>query len=383
MLTALLFIIIEGERRSLPREAFLSGISMASYREDRVSALIPARNEAASIARTVRSVAAQPEVTEIIVIDDHSEDATAEILESLKEEIPQLRTIRVGNPPPGWMGKAHALSIGARDATGNWLLFTDADTFHHPGSLDAVLDRVQRERADMISLSPGQETVTWWEKAVIPFAYFELARRFRFSKINDPKSKSAAANGQYLLIRRAVYESIGGHEAVHGEILEDVALARRLKSEGRRILFLPGVKWVSTRMYRTFGDMWAGWRKNLYLLWGSSPGAVLLALGRIWFLNVAPPIGCVLGLILGLSLKAPAERAQFAALGLAFLVSLALARYFYSKALRWIGYDPDLANYLIPGAALFSLMLVDSMVAHRWLGSVSWKGREYSTNRRH
>jgi len=354
---------------------------MASFKEDRVSALIPARNEAASIARTVRSVAAQPEVAEIIVIDDHSEDGTADILESLKEEIPQLRAIRVGNPPPGWTGKAHALSVGAREATGNWLLFTDADTDHRPGSLDAVLERASKERADMISLSPAQETVTWWEKGVIPFAYFELARRFRFTKINDPKSKAAAANGQYMLIRRAVYEAIGGHEAVHGEILEDVALAQRLKGDGRRILFLPGVRWVSTRMYRSFGDMWAGWRKNLYLLWGSSPAAVLLAFARIWFLNVAPPIGSVLSLILALSLKAPAERAQFAALGLAFLVSLALARFFYSKALRWMGYDPDLANYLIPGAALFSLMLFDSMVAHRWLGSVSWKGREYSTHR--
>ncbi len=355
---------------------------MASYREDRISALIPARNEAASIARTVRSVAAQPEVTEIIVIDDHSEDGTAEILESLKREIPQLRTLRVGNPPPGWMGKAHALSVGAREATGNWLLFTDADTFHHPNSLDAVLMRAQRERADMISLSPAQETPTWWEKAVIPFVFFELARRFRFSKINDPKQKDAAANGQYILIRRAVYDASGGHEAVHGEILEDVAIARRLKSQGRRIIFLPGAGWVSTRMYRSFGDMWAGWRKNLYLLWGSSPVAVLLSFARIWFVNVAPAIGCVLGLILALSLKTNAGRAQFAALGLAFLISVAMGRVFYAKALKWIGFSPDLANYLIPGAALVSLMLVDSMVAHRWLGSVSWKGREYSTNRR-
>ncbi len=349
--------------------------------EDRVSALIPARNEAASIARTVRSVAAQSEVAEIIVIDDHSEDGTAGILESLREEIPRLRTLQVGDPPPGWTGKAHALASGAREATGNWLLFTDADTNHLPDSLSAVLQRAYRERADLISLSPAQEMETWWERAVIPFAFFELARRFRFSQINDPKSKAAAANGQFILIRRAVYESVGGHDAVRSEILEDVALARIVKQAGRRIFFMPGAGWVSTRMYRSFGEMWAGWRKNLYLLWGSSPLAVLAAFARIWFLNVAPPIGCVAGLILALTLSVPAERAQFAVLGLAFLSAVAMGRYFYSKALRWLGFAPDLANYLIPGSALFSFMLVDSMVAHRWLGSVSWKGREYSTNR--
>jgi glycosyltransferase involved in cell wall biosynthesis len=351
---------------------------MPAAKDDRVTALIPARNEAAGIARAVRSVAAQSEVVEIIVIDDHSEDETPEILESLRDEIPHLRALRVGNPPPGWTGKAHALSIGAREATGNWLLFTDADTEHRPGSLAEVLDRARGERADMISLSPGQQTVAWWEKAVIPFVFVELARRFRFAKVNDPKSKAAAANGQYILIRRAVYESAGGHEALHSEILDDVALAERLKSAGRRIMFLPGAHWVSTRMYRSFADMWAGWRKNLYLLWGRSPMAVLAAVARVWFLFVAPPLGCVLGLGFGLFLDNP-ERSQFALIGLFFLGALVMVRYLYSRALKTIGFAPELANYLIPGAALFSLLLFDSMVAHRWLGSVSWKGRDYST----
>jgi chlorobactene glucosyltransferase len=357
------------------------GASLASNTKDRVSALIPARNEAGSIARTVRSVAAQPEVTEIIVVDDESEDGTPGVLESLKEEIPSLRTLRVGPPPPGWVGKTNALARGTREATGDWLLFTDADTDHSVGGLAEVLERARQEHADMISLSPGQETETWWEKAVIPFAFMELARRFRFSEVNDPKSKAAAANGQYLLIRRAVYESEGGHEAVRGEILEDVALAQRLKSAGRRILFLRGAGCVSTRMYRSFGAMWAGWRKNLYLLWGRSPMAIFVAFVRVWYLNVVPPVGCLVSLVLAPSLSAARDRAQFAALGLAFLVTIVMSRYLYSRVLRRLGFAPDLAHYLIPGAALFGLLLIDSLVAHRWLGSVSWKGRDYSTNR--
>jgi len=344
---------------------------------DRVSALIPARNEASNIARSVRSVTAQPEVAEIIVVDDNSEDETPTILQALKDEIPRLRTLKVGEPPDGWLGKTHALASGAREASGDWLLFTDADTVHEPGSLARMLERARLERADLVSLSPRQETPTWWEKAVIPFVYVELAKRYRFREINDPNSMSAAANGQYLLIRRAVYESAGGHEAVQDEILEDVALARRVKRLGRRILFLPGSRWVATRMYRTFGEMWIGWRKNLYLLWSSSLPETLVALTRVCFLEVAPP----LGFLLGLAVAATERSALAAGLALACLAVVAGRRSSYRQALKRLGFAPDLVNYEFPGAALFSGLLINSLAAHRWAGSVRWKGRAYSTRR--
>jgi chlorobactene glucosyltransferase len=339
--------------------------------------LIPARNEAGNIARSVRSVAQQPEVSEIIVVDDHSEDETPAILESLKDEIPRLRTLRVGEPPEGWLGKTHALADGAREATGNWLLFTDADTAHEPGSLAELLEQARLERADLVSLSPRQETPTWWEKAIIPFVYVELAKRYRFEEVNDPDSGSAAANGQYLLIRRAVYESAGGHEAVRDEILEDVALARRVKELGRRILFLPGARWAATRMYRSFGEMWDGWRKNLYLLWGSSLPDTLVAFTRVWLFEVAPP----LAFLFGLAMAASEPSAVAAGLALGCLAVVAIRRFTYGRALKRLGFAPDLLNYEFLGAALFSLLLIDSLAAHRWAGSVRWKGRVYSTRK--
>ncbi|HUI42074.1 MAG TPA: glycosyltransferase family 2 protein [Terriglobia bacterium] len=348
---------------------------MAPATHERVSAVIPARNEAETIARTVRSVAAQAEAVEIIVVDDHSDDATPSILEVLKLEIPRLRTLRVDDPPAGWLGKAHALAAGARAASGDWLLFTDADTEHHPGSLGQVLERARRAHADVVSLSPGQQTPTWWEKAIIPFVFAELARRFRFEQVNDPSSKIAAANGQYLLIRRLAYEATGGHTAVRGEILEDVALARRLKWEGRRLLFLPGAEWVTTRMYRSFGAMWDGWRKNLYLLWDRSAPKVLLTLLRVWFVDLAPLLGGLLGLALGVAGSGGAP----AAAGLGCLAIAAARRVLYGRELARIGFAPGLANYGAIGAALFGALQIDSLVAHRWLGSVRWKGRRYST----
>ena len=342
---------------------------------ERVSALIPARNEAENIARAVRSVAAQPEVIEIIVADDDSDDGTPAILEELRAEIPQLRILKVGDPPKDWIGKSHALSVAFRESTANWLLFTDADTLHQPGSLAQLLERARRDHADLLSLSPGQKTPTWWEKAVIPFVFVELARRFRFDEVGDPKSKSAAANGQYLLIRRALYDSVGGHEAVRDEILEDVALARRAKHAGGKILFLPGAEWVETRMYRHFSDMWQGWQKNLYPLWGKSPFPPLLSITRIWFLDLAPALCLLLGLVL-VAAGGGIEAAIVALVCLAVIIARQLA---YRRDVMRLGHDPEVANYLVPGAAIFCALMLASLAAHRWLGSVTWKGRAYST----
>ncbi|HXJ92686.1 MAG TPA: glycosyltransferase family 2 protein [Terriglobia bacterium] len=343
---------------------------------ERVSALIPVRNEAEDIAQAVRSLAAQPEVIEIIVADDDSSDCTPGILDDLQSEVPHLRVVKVGDPPKGWLGKSHALTVASREASGNWLLFTNADTVHQPGSLGHLLERAQRDHVDLLTLSPGQQTPTWWEKAVIPFVFVELARRFRFDEVSNPKSKIAAANGQYLLIRRTVYDLAGGHEALHEEILDDVALARRVKSLGRRILFLPGAQWVSTRMYRHFRAMWRAWQKNLYLLWGGSPFPPLFAVTRIWLLDLAPPLGFLLGL--GLLAGGGGLEAAFIAAG---CLALTVARRVtYGHAVTRLGYAPGIANYGIPGAAIFWALMLASLATHRWLGSVRWKGRTYSAN---
>ncbi len=341
-----------------------------------VSVIIPARNEEANIARTVRSVAAQQGVREILVVDDQSQDRTGEILESLKTEIAPLRALRIDSLPEGWQGKAYAAATGARAASGDWLLFTDADTEHFPGSLTALLERARNERADLLSVSPGQETPTWWERAVIPLVYVELARLYRFREVSDPGSPAAAANGQYLLIRRAVYEQAGGHEAVRGEVLEDVALARRVKAAGGRLVFIPGAAWVRTRMYGMFAEMWSGWTKNLYLLYGRRLGRMLGTCVEILFLDFAPPLAfVVLDIVLGLG---HGGRATALATLVCFLIAL-LRHWRYSRGLSELGFDPRLASYQTLGAGLFALMLANSAYAHCLRGHIHWKGRTYST----
>jgi glycosyltransferase involved in cell wall biosynthesis len=334
------------------------------------------RNEAANIERAVRSVAAQGGWREILVADDQSEDETPEIVRRLSAEIPGLELIRVESLPEGWLGKCHALAVGARRARGEWFLFTDADTEHRPGGLEGMLRRAEAENADLLSLSPGQRTETWWEKAVIPLVYAELAQIYRFEDVSDPNSPAAAANGQYLLIRRSAYERAGGHEAVRNEILEDVALARRVKQRGGKTIFLPGAEWVETRMYRSFGELWRGWTKNLDPLFEGRGRRASATVARLWLLEALPFAAFVSAAIL-FALGRGGLTATLAVF--AFFVLALMRHWSYGQRLARLGFDVWLANYLAPGAVLVGLLLLNSMRAYRLNGRVEWKGRHYPT----
>ena len=341
-----------------------------------VSIIVPARNEEANIERVLRSLAVQERVREIIVADDKSEDRTAEILEAMKAEMPLLRVLRIDSLPEGWLGKTYAVSVAAREAAGDWLLFTDADTEHLPGSLSALLERAEREEADLLSLSPGQITPTWWEKAVIPLVYVSLARLYRFEDVSNPRSPAAAANGQYLLIRRAVYERVGGHEAIRNEVLEDVELAKRVKAAGGKVLFLPGAAWVRTRMYGRFGEMWAGWSKNLYLLYGRSLARILEALGELCAVDLLPQFFFIVLLMCLLS----GRRSVIVLVGtLASLLVIMVRHARYMRAVTRLGFDSRVAAWRLEGAVILAALLVNSAIAHRLAHHVDWKGRRYST----
>src|SRR3984885_16105581 len=197
-----------------------------------VSAIIPARNEEASIARAVESVAAQSAIAEIIVVDDQSTDRTGAILAELAKRIPKLKILHTRALPPGWVGKNYAVALGADAAQGEWLLFTDADTCHMPGSTRRALADAGHHNPVLVSYSPEQELGSFWERVLVPFVYCRLSAHFSFARVNRPDTKDAAANGQYLMILRDVYAAVGGHSAIRGEILEDVALARRVKKAG-------------------------------------------------------------------------------------------------------------------------------------------------------
>jgi cellulose synthase/poly-beta-1,6-N-acetylglucosamine synthase-like glycosyltransferase len=323
-----------------------------------ITAIVPARDEELVIEACVRALQLQPEIGEILVGNDQSRDRTRDLVQQLAAGDHRIRLLETQGPPAGWVGKNNAVWLAAREAKGEWLLFTDADAQLLPGAAAKALQIARDHDAAMVSFSPEQVTREWYEKALIPFVYLRLARRFSFAAVNDPLSPAAASNGQFLMIRRDAYEAIGGHASVASEVLEDVALAKRVKAAGYRIWFGSGKGVVRTRMYRSFDAMWEGWRKNLYPLMGGTSG--------LWreLLTAVPWIAVIL-LLLGV--KFPF--ALLAGLG------LLLARHAsYAGALASNGYPAKFILYYMPGATLYAGVLVASYLAHVQ-GKVSWKGR--------
>ena len=329
---------------------------------NRVTAIVPARNEEQVIAACVRALAAQPGVAEILVVDDQSEDGTGSVVRGLTGEIPQMRLLETRGVPAGWLGKNNAAWKGASEAASGWLLFTDADAEVLPNAVAQALEIAGEFGAALVSFSPEQITEAWYEKSLIPFVYCRLARWFPYKDVNDPASRVAAANGQFLMVRRDVYDAIGGHGGVAGEVLEDVALARNVKAAGYRIWFGSGTGVARARMYRSVGGMWEGWKKNLYLLVGGSRGAVyrelFSAVPWIPFLLIAIGIWMPVALMAG-------------------VVLLLVRQAGYGLELRSNQFSGSLILYYVPAVVLYAGVLWASYRAHV-RGKVEWKGREIS-----
>ncbi|HET6931546.1 MAG TPA: glycosyltransferase [Candidatus Acidoferrum sp.] len=333
----------------------------------RVSAIVPARNEEAVIAACVESLTRQQEISEILVVDDQSSDRTAEIVRSLSNQYANLRLIKAPELPAGWVGKNNAVWTGAREARSEWLLFTDADAVHAGDSAAKALAIAAENDAALVSFSPEQVMESWYEKAVIPYVFTRLNKRFRFADVNDPKSPAAAANGQFILIRRDAYDTIGGHASIAGDVLEDVALAGRAKAAGYRIWFGVGKGIVRVRMYRSFAAMWEGWKKNLYLLLGGDASAAKAEIGRA----VLPVLLVLLATVTAGGIS---ESIWFSASILVLgLLGILVAD---DKELESSGFPRRLLVYAIQGRILFAAVLWASYRSH-CRGRLEWKGRAY------
>lgn len=358
----------------------------ASIAEARLqlSIIIPARNEQENLPNCLSSLVIQGDEHfqlgrdwEILVVDDASTDDTRRIALDFAGRHLGLRVLEA---PPlelrknqrAFTGKTQACWVGAQESQGRWLLFTDADTIHEPGSTLRALREAEKYHVALLSYSPRQIVTGVAQHILMPLIFAELATVYPPAQINDPAKRLAAANGQFILVERAAYFSTGGHRAVGRSVLEDVDLAYNIKrsaarnqGRGLRLRYAPDA--LSTRMYRGFDDMMEGWTKNLALLF---PHALTLAAWRVLDL-------LLLLLPLVIFLFPYLTRLQY---GLVLLIWARTVFRFYRMVMRSNFGFADVALSVF-GLPLFAYLLVKSWMHHKLFHQVAWKGREYRTGR--
>ena len=231
-----------------------------------VSIIVPARNEAGNVAQLIGSILATRYAPfELIVVDDRSTDETAAIVnQHLQDD--RVRLIRGQELPMGWYGKPWACIQGYRQARGDILLFTDADTRHQPELLARAVGRLDEVDADLVTVSPTQRCVTFWERLIMPQIWFLLSLRYHPRSVSRARrARDVIANGQFILTSRRAYERAGTHAAVRHEVAEDLALAQTFIRHGLKLDFVFAERLMETRMYQGLAQLIEGWSKNIYL----------------------------------------------------------------------------------------------------------------------
>jgi chlorobactene glucosyltransferase len=338
-----------------------------------VSVIIPARNEEENISGCIHSVMSQDyEHYEVIVVDDQSTDSTAQVVEDIQKGFGRIRLIRNTSLKHGWTGKNHALHLGVKEAKGDWLLFLDADTELYLRALSRALDLSISKNIDMLSLSPEQVLLGFWEMTIQPAIFEFLESIYDYGKVNAPDINDAAANGQFILIKRNAYTVVGGHSMVRDKVLEDVELAKRVKRNGFRLHFAYGRGIVRCRMYKSLKEIIDGWSKNLYLLIDYDRATLLKTVSSLGFFHVLPFIILFYSLVL-LFAKVGFLHASLFTSTLCLTVLLLHSKCSKFKTLNY----PRQAVFLYPLGVLFSMLLLFLSAYRTGRSEVEWKGRRY------
>ncbi len=363
----LLFVVLPANFAFTPR---LSRPHPRPARAPRVSIVIPARNEERAIESAVLAHLAQgyPDF-EIVVVDDRSTDRTGEILAGLAREDARLRIITGSDPPAGWLGKPHALHLGAGAATGDLLLFVDADVIHDPRTLADAVALLTARRLDFVAFLPRMEANGFWESVLMPYVLGAYFGGIGFLANADRPRWVAAGGGAGNLIRRSVYEALGGHAALKDSVIDDVHLALKTKWAGFKARAVRAEDRVSVRMYRGFAEVVNGFTKNMAYALNGLLGAVLFVLtAALTVLWVTPPLALAAALV-----GAPVPTGDLFLATAAFALTIA-ARLAAAAALRdklW----PSLTHPIM--AAIWAFIICRSLYHRVIRRRLVWRGREF------
>ncbi|MCU6709997.1 glycosyltransferase [Paenibacillus sp. J5C_2022] len=357
----------------LPRMAAQAGRLGAT-----LSVLIPARNEEGNIADCLHAAiaAAGDHEVEIIVLDDGSVDRTAELVQEAAASDARVRYAVGSALPPGWTGKCFACHQLAKEANGEWLLFLDADARLSPGAIEAAMAAAVRQGRGLVTGFPFQSTGSWLERLVVPMMVFTVACHLPVRLVRASRdARFIAAHGAFLLAHRDSYAVAGGHEAVRGHLVDDMALAKAMKQAGEPVMLADVREYVSMRMYTKAKEVWSGYKKNIYEGLGRNAYLLLAVVLLYAALYLVPPLALLVQLAaeaFGAS-SADAHGRLFAALA-GWLLGLGIKLTIDSRSGQ-----PIWLALLLP----LSIGVVCTLALSSWRGSgkadgYEWKGRSYS-----
>ncbi len=362
-------------RRSNQGNPPLAPVSQKTVSQEKISLIVPARNEEKNIGHCLTHLFKQNySPYEIIVVDDRSTDRTPHLLENFKKLSPvPLKVVRIEKLPTGWTGKNHAMFAGSKAATGTWLLFTDADTTHEPESLATAAACVTGKKIDLLTLAPRTECRSFWEDLVQPIAVGSLALWFNPARVNDPKSGTVLANGQFILVKKEVYEKVGGNEAVKTEVVEDVALAKKIRTAGFSVQFLNGTRLYSTRMYSTLKEIRTGWTRIYVYLFNKNILSILHKIFLFLFFSIFPFVLLVAEIFLKIKTSSYFDATLFW-ISFATCFFVVTVRFFGNKILRT---NPWYALLHPVGSCVMVWILFSSIGRIVFNRPSKWRGDSY------
>lgn len=342
----------------------------------KVSMLVAAKDEEANIESCVASMLAQDyPALEVFAVNDRSTDRTPEIIERIASQngVPYT-VLHIAELREGWFGKNNAMHEGVLHAAGEWLCFTDADCRQiSDKTISVAVSYAVENNVDLLSVLPVLETKSFWERVLQPVCAAILVMWFRPEKVNNPKSSASYANGAFMLMRRDVYDAIGGHERIKTEVNEDMHMARLTKQSGRRLRVIQNDDLYLTRMYADLGECWRGWSRIFYGCFGSFRRLVVSAV-VLFLSSILPWCSLIAGLIGWLAAEpGSAWRWIFLASAAAIVMQQSLLVRFYRVNRASSRYVP---TYFL-GAVIAFGMLINAMTKLGGWRTTTWRGTTY------
>lgn len=384
LLWFLYFILAIWTHKQMPK------LSKTSYKKSSrylplVSVIIPARNEANRIGKCIKSLKLQtyPKL-EILIVDD-STDNTVEVIENIVGEDERFKIIKQEKLPSGWIGKSHALQQGSTQASGEWLLFIDADTYYDSELIERAVQYAIENKIDLLSLMPCNICESFWEKVIQPIPLGVII--LFLCRTNKSESKVAVAFGPFILIKHSVFNKVGGYETIKSKMLDDAQMAQLVKRSGFKINLVNAQSMMEIRMYERFSEIWEGWSKNISMVLFQNRLIRSKALKALIFLTVLfgifdafvlPFLALIISFLLGLFLSLPQWEYLLLFSSLTWLFAIFVQ--FYVSKRYFIG-DPKYAPLIFLGGIITIGIFLNSTIRFLSGKGVTWKGRTYSTGR--